>query len=66
MRLGRPITEDDVAVSDRILRDLHAVLHDRFSVEHTTIQIESRPLVQIGDHDSQSTWPERPGGTKFS
>ena len=56
------VVVDDVAASDRILRDLHAALHDRFGVEHTTIQIESRPLVQIANHDTQSTGTERPGG----
>ena len=59
------VVVDDVAASDRILRDLHAVLHERFGVEHTTIQIESRPLVQISDHDGQPRRAELPGGTKF-
>ena len=51
------VVVDDVAASDRILRDLHAVLHDRFGVEHTTIQIEPRHLVQIAEHSRQSTPP---------
>lgn len=49
------VVVDDVAAADRILRDLHALLHDRFGVEHTTIQIEPRQLVQIADHAGQST-----------
>ena len=34
---------------DRILRDLHVLLHARFGVDHTTIQVEhdAPPLVQI-------------------
>lgn len=37
----------NLAAGDQILRDLHTLVHDRFGVEHTTIQLESRPLVQI-------------------
>ena len=57
------VVVDDVAASDRILRDLHTVLHDRFGVEHTTIQVEPRQLVQIAEHDSRSTRPEGTVGT---
>ena len=52
------VVVDDVAAADRLLRDLHALLHDRFGVEHTTIQIEPRQLVQIADHPGQSTPPK--------
>ncbi|MGH7331697.1 MAG: cation diffusion facilitator family transporter [Candidatus Rokuibacteriota bacterium] len=38
---------DDLIASDRILRALHALLHERFDIDHTTIQPESEPLVQI-------------------
>ena len=38
---------DDLAAGDRILRELHALLHERFEIDHTTIQLESEPLVQI-------------------
>ena len=31
----------------QILRALQAMLHDRFDVHHTTIQVEVLPLVQI-------------------
>lgn len=34
--------------SDRILRALHEVLHTRFGIEHTTIQMETQALVRIG------------------
>lgn len=37
----------DLAVGNEILRALHELLHERFGIEHTTIQIESEPLVQI-------------------
>src|SRR5262249_52501493 len=34
---------------DRILEDLHVILHARFGIDHTTIQIETEPapLLQI-------------------
>ncbi len=36
------------APSDRILEDLHVILHTRFGIDHTTIQIETEaPLIQI-------------------
>jgi cobalt-zinc-cadmium efflux system protein len=38
---------DDVAASGRILRELHALLHGRFDIDHTTIQVETEALVQI-------------------
>jgi cobalt-zinc-cadmium efflux system protein len=52
------VVVDDVAAADRILRDLHALLHDRFGVEHTTIQIEPRQLMQIANHAGQATHPK--------
>jgi cobalt-zinc-cadmium efflux system protein len=37
------------APSDRVLDDLHALLHGRFGIDHTTIQLETEaPLIQIG------------------
>ncbi|HXA96826.1 MAG TPA: cation diffusion facilitator family transporter [Candidatus Dormibacteraeota bacterium] len=35
--------------SDKILEDLHVILHARFGIDHTTIQIETEPapLIQI-------------------
>jgi cobalt-zinc-cadmium efflux system protein len=38
------------ALTDRILEDLHVILHTRFGIDHTTIQIETEPttpLIQI-------------------
>jgi cobalt-zinc-cadmium efflux system protein len=37
------------APTDKILEDLHLVLHARFGIDHTTIQIETEPapLIQI-------------------
>jgi cobalt-zinc-cadmium efflux system protein len=37
------------APSDKILEDLHLILHTRFGIDHTTIQIETEPgsLIQI-------------------
>jgi cobalt-zinc-cadmium efflux system protein len=37
------------APSDRILEALHVILHARFGIDHTTIQIETEPapLIQI-------------------
>jgi cobalt-zinc-cadmium efflux system protein len=33
----------DVGESDRLLRELHGVLHARFGIDHTTIQLETEP-----------------------
>ena len=34
---------------DRLLHDLHVLLHARFGIDHTTIQVETEAgLVQIG------------------
>jgi cobalt-zinc-cadmium efflux system protein len=40
------------APADRILEDLHVILHARFGIDHTTIQIEtdSPALLQISPH----------------
>lgn len=55
---------DDLAAGDRILRALHALLHARFDIDHTTIQLESEPLVQIAmrrrEPVASSLDPERP------
>ena len=36
-------SEDDVAESERLLGALHTVLHARFGIDHTTIQLEPEP-----------------------
>ena len=43
------VVADAAAPDDRLLRDLHVLLHARFGVDHTTIQVEREapPLVQI-------------------
>jgi Co/Zn/Cd efflux system component len=33
----------DVREHDRMLEALHAVLHTRFGIDHTTIQLETEP-----------------------
>src|SRR3989454_5982631 len=37
------VVVDDVRESERLLQALHAVLHARFGVDHTTIQLETAP-----------------------
>jgi cobalt-zinc-cadmium efflux system protein len=38
---------DDVRESERLLETLHAVLHARFGIDHTTIQLETEPPVVL-------------------
>ena len=37
------VVVEDVGASDRLLRELHEVLHARFGIDHTTIQLETEP-----------------------
>lgn len=37
------VVVDDVRESERLLEALHAVLHARFGIDHTTIQLETEP-----------------------
>ena len=37
------VVVDDVRESERLLEALHAVLHARFGIDHTTIQLETAP-----------------------
>jgi cobalt-zinc-cadmium efflux system protein len=37
------VVVDDLSESDRLLDELHRVLHARFGVDHTTIQLERDP-----------------------
>jgi len=37
------VVVEDVRDSDRLLTALHAVLHARFGIDHTTIQLETAP-----------------------
>jgi cobalt-zinc-cadmium efflux system protein len=41
------VVVESLTAGDRILRDLHKLLHERFGIEHTTIQLEIESLVQI-------------------
>ena len=49
---------EDLAAGNRILRDLHELLHERFGIEHTTIQLESEPLLQIVERAGNALPPE--------
>jgi cobalt-zinc-cadmium efflux system protein len=53
------VVVDDLAVGDRLLRDLHKLLHERFGIEHTTIQLESEPLVQIASQPDEPSAVDR-------
>jgi len=37
------VVVDDVGQSERLLETLHAVLHARFGIDHTTVQLETEP-----------------------
>jgi cobalt-zinc-cadmium efflux system protein len=41
------VVVDDVRESDRLLEALHAVLHARFGIDHTTVQLETEPPVVV-------------------
>ena len=41
------VVVDDVRESERLLEALHAVLHARFGIDHTTIQLETEPPVVL-------------------
>ena len=56
------VVVDDLAAGDRILRDLHKLLHERFGIEHTTIQLESEPLVQLLSQSDDASPADREGG----
>ena len=45
------VVVDDLLASERLLETLHALLHTRFGIDHTTIQIEAEPptMLQIRD-----------------
>jgi len=47
------VVVQDVGESDRLLGELHALLHARFGIDHTTVQLETEPppVIQIkGPH----------------
>jgi cobalt-zinc-cadmium efflux system protein len=37
------VVVEDVRESDRLLEELHELLHARFGIDHTTVQIETEP-----------------------
>jgi len=37
------VVVEDVRESERLLDQLHALLHARFGIDHTTIQLETEP-----------------------
>lgn len=41
------VVVDDVRDSERLLEALHALLHARFGIDHTTIQLEKDPAVAL-------------------
>ncbi|MGH7324972.1 MAG: cation diffusion facilitator family transporter [Candidatus Rokuibacteriota bacterium] len=41
------VVVDDVRESERLLEMLHALLHARFGIDHTTIQLEKDPAVAL-------------------
>jgi cobalt-zinc-cadmium efflux system protein len=54
------VVVEDIGASDRVLRDLHALLHGRFDIDHTTIQLETEPLLQItSSHPDERPAPDR-------
>lgn len=57
------VVVDDIATSDRVVRELHALLHDRFDIEHTTVQVESEPLVQITTRQPEPPPAHAQGGS---
>jgi cobalt-zinc-cadmium efflux system protein len=56
------VVVDNLVVGDQIIRALHKLLHERFGIEHTTIQIEPEALVQISPptDDVTSAKPQEP------
>jgi cobalt-zinc-cadmium efflux system protein len=49
------VVVDDVRDSERLLETLHAVLHARFGIDHTTIQLEMEPPAVLRIHGPSST-----------
>jgi cobalt-zinc-cadmium efflux system protein len=60
------VVVDDLAAGDRVLRDLHKLLHEHFGIEHTTIQLESEPLVQLLSQADDAAPTDREDGEEGS
>jgi cobalt-zinc-cadmium efflux system protein len=56
------VVVDDLAAGHRTLGALHTLLHERFGIEHTTIQLESEPLVQLVPRPDNLSSAERGDG----
>jgi cobalt-zinc-cadmium efflux system protein len=48
------VVVDDLTAGHRIIRELHTLLHERFGIEHTTLQLETEALVQISPPSDES------------
>ncbi|MBI3327262.1 MAG: cation transporter [Nitrospinae bacterium] len=57
---------DNLAAGPQMLHDLHQLLHERFGIEHTTIQLESEPLLQIGAPPDHTFPSDRQGPSQQS
>jgi cobalt-zinc-cadmium efflux system protein len=58
--LSAHVRVDDLADGRHVLGDLQQLLHDRFGIEHVTIQLESdAPLLQIGRPPASADPPSR-------
>jgi cobalt-zinc-cadmium efflux system protein len=76
--LSAHVRVDDLADGRHVLGDLQQLLHDRFEIEHVTIQLESEePLLQIGrtpagdgsrpgpESTAADADPRMPGGSRL-
>jgi cobalt-zinc-cadmium efflux system protein len=53
------VVVEDLAAGHRILGTLHKLLHERFGIEHTTVQLESELLVQLVPRPDDSSPVDR-------
>jgi cobalt-zinc-cadmium efflux system protein len=53
------VVVDDMTAGHRTLGALHTLLHERFGIEHTTIQLEPEPLVQLVSRLDDCSPPDR-------
>jgi cobalt-zinc-cadmium efflux system protein len=53
------VVVEDLAAGHRILGTLHKLLHERFGIEHTTVQLESELLVQLVPQPDDSSPVDR-------
>jgi cobalt-zinc-cadmium efflux system protein len=55
------VVVDDLATGHHLTRELHKLLHERFGIEHTTLQLETEALVQISLSPDEFTPPNPEG-----